>query len=328
MEANPFALPLDRQGFVVLDGGSATSLEARGHVLDDGLWSARLILDAPDEVRAMHRAFLEAGADCITTVGYQASFEGLARRGLDERQIVDALRASVALALDAKRAFLSENAAGGDRVVPIVAASAGPYGAYLADGSEYVGRYGIGRSQLRHFHERRFEVLAESGADLVAFETIPALVEAEAIADILHSSDRWAWVSFTCRDGSRLRDGSALAEAVGVVAGSSARVAGIGVNCTHPRFVDSLLGEAAGATSLPLIAYPNSGERYDRRRRSWSAPAPPRDWSADARRWAELGARVVGGCCRVGSEEVRAIREGLERWAADTAPLPRGNGGT
>lgn len=324
MEPNPLQRVLTAQGYVMLDGGSATTLEARGRVLDERLWSARLLLEAPDAVRAVHQAFLEAGADCISTVSYQASFEGFARLGLSDAETVRVLRLSVSLAQEAKRAFWSDERNRGSRREPIVAASAGPYGAYLADGSEYRGRYGVTKEALREFHARRCEVLADAGADVVAFETIPALEEADAIADIIRTADVWAWVSFSCGDGRRLWDGRTLSDAIRACLPSE-RLAGVGVNCTHPRLIDALIGEARAVTELPIIVYPNSGEMYDTRRRTWTAAPAERDWSADVRRWAALGARVIGGCCRVGPGDIRTMRTALDRWAAETRPLPPPN---
>ena len=324
MAPNPLQRVLTAQGYVMLDGGSATTLEARGRVLDERLWSARLLLDAPDAVRAMHQAFLEAGADCISTLSYQASFEGFARLGLSDAETVRVLRLSVSLAQEAKRAFWSDGRNRGGRREPIVAASAGPYGAYLADGSEYRGRYGVTKDALREFHARRCEVLADAGADVVAFETIPALEEADAIADIIRNTDVWAWVSFSCRDGRRLWDGRPLSDAIRACL-SSERLAGVGVNCTHPRFIDALIAEARAVTVLPIIVYPNSGETYDARLGTWTAGPAERDWSADVRRWAALGARVIGGCCRVGPGDIRTMRTALDRWAAETRPLPPPN---
>lgn len=315
MAPSPLEPFLTGQGYVMLDGGSATTLEAHGHVLDDRLWSARLLLEAPHAVGALHREFLDAGADCVTTVSYQASFEGFARLGLADAEIADVLRLSVSLALDAKRSFWSEPPTRAGRLEPIVAASAGAYGAYLADGSEYRGRYQVSRATLRDFHERRLDVLATAGADVVAFETIPSLAEADVIADILRTTDAWAWVSFSCGDGHRLRDGHTLAEAVRVLAPCE-RLVGVGVNCTHPRYIDALVGEATAVTDLPVIVYPNSGETYDVRRKAWRPSRQRRNWAADARRWASLGARVIGGCCRVGPAEIGIMRRALDRWAS------------
>ena len=314
---NPLTPFPDARGFAVLDGGLATALEERGHRLDTSLWSARLLLDAPDEIGAGHRAYLEAGADCITTASYQASFPGLEAAGLGDAEAEACLVRSVHLALDARDDFASER--GGLR--PLVAASVGPYGAYLADGSEYRGRYGVGRGELDHFHRRRFELLAASGADLIACETLPSAAEAEVLLGILDDVPGvWAWMSFACADASRLADGTPFVDAVGACS-THERVAAVGVNCTHPRFVAALLERAAEVTTLPLIAYPNSGEKYDATSRRWSGDAEPSRWLEGVETWLAAGARVIGGCCRVGPSDIRHLRARLVASRGGTGSL-------
>jgi homocysteine S-methyltransferase len=310
-ERSPFERFIESQGFVVLDGGLATALEAAGHRLDSALWSARLLLDAPEAIRAVHLAYLEAGADCITTASYQASFEGFEAAGLDDREAESLLRRSVDIARTAGDAFWAEPSNRAGRLRPIVAASAGPYGAYLADGSEYDGRYAIGRAALAAFHRRRLLVLADAGPDLVAFETIPSLAEAEVIAELLGDvRETWAWMSFTCRDGERLWDGSRVTDAVSAAL-AAPRLAAVGVNCTAPRHVSALVAAVRSATDLPVIVYPNSGEVYDAAARRWVGQAATEEWLASAHDWFDGGARVLGGCCRVGPQMIRRLRAEL-----------------
>jgi homocysteine S-methyltransferase len=309
---SPFAPFLESQGFLALDGGLATALEAAGHLLDTPLWSARLLLDAPDAVRAAHIAYLEAGADCVTTASYQASFEGFADAGLGLREAEALLRKSVELARDACETFWSLPANRSGRLPPIVAASAGPYGAFLADGSEYDGRYSVAREVLAEFHRRRLEVLADTPASLVAFETIPSLVEAEVITGLLAEvPETWAWITFSCRDAGRLWDRTPIETAVRTVI-SAPRLAGVGVNCTSPRHVTSLIDAVRSVTALPIIAYPNSGEVYDRDSHKWKGKPAGADWLAGASDWFAHGARVLGGCCRVGPLTIRKLRAALE----------------
>ncbi len=316
MPGNPFRRFLDEQGIVVLDGGLATALEADGYVLDSDLWSARLLLDAPEAVRAVHTAYLEAGADCITTATYQASFDAFGRLGVDAAAAADLMRGSVRLAVEARSAFWSEPVNRAGRLEPIVAASAGPYGAFLADGSEYDGRYGVDQDVLDTFHRARLEVLAETDADLIAFETIPSLPEVEVIAALLSETPAtWAWITFSCRDGRHLWDGSPVAEAARACSVGDG-VAGVGVNCTSPRFVVDLIDEIRGATDLPIIAYPNSGETYDAAAKVWTGQAVGSEWLAGALEWVGAGARVVGGCCRVGPDMIRELRGSVAELAS------------
>ena len=305
---NPLERLVREQGFFVLDGGLATTLEARGFDLDDPLWSARVLLEAPGAIRRVHLDFLEAGADCIVTSSYQATLEGFRRRGLSDSEAEELLRRSVRLGLEARDAFWSEPRNRRGRLRPLVAASVGPYGAYLADGSEYTGDYDLSDGELHAFHRRRFQILADAGADLLACETIPARREARVLLDLLEDSPgTWAWMSFSCRDGTRLSDGSRF-EAVVRDCEAAAGVAAVGVNCTSPRHVSSLIAEARRARDRFLLVYPNSGETWDPSTKTWSASPDSLDWGAAAREWHEAGAEGVGGCCRVAPDDIARVR--------------------
>ena len=278
---------------LISDGGLATELEARGHDLSDALWSARLLADAPHEIAAVHAAFFGAGAKIATTASYQASFEGFNAHGLGRDDTVRLLRRSVDLAVTAR------DEAGSGRWV---AASVGPYGAALADGSEYRGRYGLSVKQLENWHEPRLEVLAEAGADVLALETVPDVDEAEALVNVVRRLGVPAWLSYTT-DGGRTRAGQPLTEAFAVVVGVPEIVA-VGVNCCAPDDVLPAI-EVARQTGKPVIVYPNSGERWDDARRAWRGPS--RFSAALAGQWVAAGARIVGGCCRVRPGDIAGI---------------------
>jgi homocysteine S-methyltransferase len=278
---------------LIADGGLATELEARGHDLSDALWSARLLVDAPQEITAVHTAFFRAGATIATTASYQASFDGFAARGIGRDDTVRLLRRSVDLAKNARDAV-----AGAGHV----AASVGPYGAALADGSEYRGRYGLSVGQLRDWHRPRLEVLAGAGADVLALETIPDADEAEALVDLVRSLGVPAWLSYTI-EGTRTRAGQPLADAFAVAVGVPEIVA-VGVNCCAPEDVLPAIGPAR-ETGKPVIVYPNSGERWDSAQRAWvgSSRFSPRS----AARWLAAGARVIGGCCRIRPADIAGL---------------------
>lgn len=290
--AEGFAWP---SGSVLLDGGLATELEARGHDLSDPLWSARLLADAPQEIVAVHAAYFRAGAMIATTASYQASFEGFGARGLDRRETAGLLRRSVELAEAAR------DEAGADGL--LIAASIGPYGAALADGSEYRGRYGLTVAALTRWHRPRLEILAAAGADVLACETVPDVDEAQALVDLVRSVGKPAWLSYTI-DGGRTRAGQPLADAFAVAAGVDEIVA-IGVNCCAPDDVLPAITHAA-AVGKPVIVYPNSGERWDALRRRWIGPS--RFSTELAGQWIAAGARIVGGCCRIGPADIADLR--------------------
>jgi homocysteine S-methyltransferase len=281
---------------VVLDGGLATLLERRGHDLSSALWSARLLRDDPGAVEAAHREFFDAGAEVAITASYQASFEGFEAIGLDRDATIRLLRESVARAVAAR-----------DAVAPDgwVAASIGPYGAVLADGSEYRGDYDLDVAGLRQFHRPRLEVLAGAGADLLAIETLPCLAEVEAVLTELDGTGHTAWLSVSCAAGLT-RAGEPLAEAF-AMADDVAEVVAVGVNCTAPH--DVLDAVRAAAPVRPVLAYPNSGQGWDAERRQWVGDSAFD--AADVTAWVEAGARLVGGCCRVGPEDISALVSAL-----------------
>ena len=287
---------------LVLDGGLASELERAGADLSDELWSARLLLEDPDLIRRVHRAYVEAGADVAISASYQASFEGFARRGIDREGAARLMRQSVELAREAAEGSPTERRT-------LVAASVGPYGAVLADGSEYDGRYGLTVDELAAFHEPRLDVLLDAGADLLAVETIPSVVEAEAIVRLLDAREgaALAWVTFGCRDDEHLNDGTPIARAAELAASSPAVMA-VGVNCTPPRFVVGLLHRIRERLpDVPLVAYPNLGSTWDPVAHAWRAEGPRPDFGAGANSWLSEGATAIGGCCGTGPQDIRAV---------------------
>lgn len=308
---NPFAPILDAHGVVVIDGALATELERRGADLRDALWSARLLIDAPELIRAVHLDYLRAGADVLITASYQASIEGFQRRGLNEAQVATLFRLSVQLAAEAIEEYLAGFPARRKPRRPLIAASIGPYGAYLADGSEYRGDYGLSVEALMAWHRPRMAALARTEADLFACETIPCLAEAEALVRLLAEFPHMpAWLAFSCRDGATLASGEAMADAARLADAADAIVA-VGVNCTPPRYVEALLDEAGRVTDKALLCYPNSGESWDAAARCWVEGSGVTDFAEPARRWYAAGAELIGGCCRTTPADIAAIVKAL-----------------
>jgi homocysteine S-methyltransferase len=309
-DRDPLAPFLRQQGFFVLDGGLATELERHGIDLADPLWSARALIDAPQTIRRVHLEYFAAGADVATSASYQATFEGFALRGIGESSAASLMRLSVELAVAARDEFWSIASNRDGRLRPLVAASIGPYGAALADGSEYRGDYGLARAELATFHRTRMSVLADTNADLLAFETIPCRLEAEVLIELLAEFPRKrAWLSFSCRDSTRVSHGEPFAACVALTA-QSEQIVAVGLNCTAPSLVVPLLRSAA-ATPRPLLAYPNSGEVWDAGTRAWKPGAVDSGSNFPARRWHSAGARLIGGCCRTTPGDVRRIRSAL-----------------
>ncbi|MGW0482441.1 homocysteine S-methyltransferase [Nonomuraea sp. NPDC003214] len=284
---------------LVLDGGLSTHLEALGADLGDALWSARLLLEDPGLVRQVHADYFAAGADVATTASYQASIPGFRRRGLDLAEAERLIGLSVELAAQAR-----DEAGGG-----LVAASVGPYGAFLANGAEYTGDYDLDEDSLLAWHRPRWEILAASQADLLACETIPSYAEARALARLLAETPSVkAWVSFSCRDAARISDGTPIAEAAALFTGNP-QVVAVGANCTAPRHIPGLITELTG--KLPVVVYPNSGETWDAGGRRWLGLSDPLEYGQAAKEWQAAGAALIGGCCRTTPDHIREVRAHL-----------------
>jgi homocysteine S-methyltransferase len=294
---------------VLLDGGLATELEAAGAVLDTALWSAALLQSDPAAIRAAHRAYLDAGAEIVTSASYQASRAGFGRLGLSPAEADGLIVSSVQLAREACDAFAGCHPAMPPRRV---AASVGPYGAILHDGSEYTGNYGLSAEALREFHVGRLLLLDGAGADLLAVETIPSLAEARVLAALLARCRTPAWVSFSCRDEHSISDGTAIEDAARLFEGHPT-VFALGVNCTAPRYLPGLLERLReSAPDKILVAYPNAGEVYDAATREWSGTADTARFAHAAAEWFVAGASWIGGCCRIGPAHIASLRA---RWS-------------
>ena len=307
MGFSAFGHIIKKQGFVILDGALATELEARGANLNHLLWSAKLLTEDPSMIRQVHLDYLNAGANVITTASYQASFIGFEKQGYSSEDAIELMKLSVNLAIEARDIFLFENRNKNSQV-PIIAASLGPYGAALADGSEYTGYDDVSISTLRSFHAERLNVMLDTEADILAFETIPCLNEAMAIKELLHQyPSKKAWISFSCKDGLHLCSGALFEDAVKLLYDSN-EVIGIGVNCTAPQHIESLINVAVPLTQQLILVYPNKGEEYDPIQKKWevSAKSNP-DFIENAKVWIGAGANAIGGCCRTSPTEIQQL---------------------
>ena len=288
----------------MLDGGLSTALEQRGHDLSSALWTARLLLEQPAEVATAHEAYYRAGADVATTASYQASVPGLVAAGVPAEQAADVVRGAVRVARETRDRLADEL----DRPL-LVAASVGPYGAHLADGSEYRGRYGVTAGVLRDFHGPRLELLAAEQPDLLAVETIPDTEEAAVLVPLLAELGLPAWFGYAVAEDAT-RAGQPLEEAYAVLAGCPVLVAA-GANCSAPHEVARALDVAARVTGLPGVGYPNRGQTWDAAAKQWRGDggfdvASVAGWTA-----APTGAAFVGGCCQVGPADIADLRAAL-----------------
>lgn len=297
---------LKKYPLIVLDGAFATELERQGFSIRDELWSAVALYENPELVKAVHRSYLEAGADIIGSASYQATVPGFMKKGFTKKEAEELLKRSVRLVQEARDEFLSSPLCE-NRPVPLVAASVGPYGAYLADGSEYRGHYGVSEKELADFHRERLSVLLSQGPDILACETVPSLEEAEVIVSVLHEwPDAPAWISFSCRDEKYTCGGDLIARCAAVL-DKEKQVEAIGVNCTDPRYVEALIGEIRKETDKPVAVYPNRGEVWDAVNKKWAGS--PVSYGDYVEKWQKSGASLIGGCCRSTPEDIRQISE-------------------
>jgi homocysteine S-methyltransferase len=310
---NPIASILDHYPALVIDGALATELERRGCDLKDDLWSARILLEQPEIIKQVHLDYFKAGADCAITASYQATIEGFTKRGSTESEAIALIQKSVKLAKQARDEFWADESNRANRSKPFVAASVGPYGAFLADGSEYRGNYGLTKKELMDFHRPRMKALVEAGAGLLACETIPCLIEAQAVAQLLKEfPNTTAWISFTARDEKYTSEGQVFGDCVRQLE-DHPQIAAIGINCTSPKYISPLIRAAKKATEKPVLVYPNSGETYDAAKNDWDGDPVFHSFGEEAREWYDAGARLIGGCCRTTPEDIRVIAS----WARD-----------
>ncbi len=295
---------IDTNGIIVMDGALATELESRGANLNHSLWSAKLLTENPVLIKQVHYDYLLAGAKIITSASYQASFEGFAKHGYTRQQAAELMQLSVTLAIEARDEALKTGKVTG---YPLVAASVGPYGASLADGSEYRGDYGLSIEALKDFHRPRIAVLANSGADLLACETIPCLEEGIALVEVMQEfAGVPYWISFSCKDDAHVCSGQPFANCA-ALANQSGDFVAVGVNCTPPQFVASLAGITHAVTSKPVMVYPNKGETWDAVHKCWLPGKDHADFIAEAARWQQAGATIIGGCCRTSPQDIEAL---------------------
>ncbi|XP_017069704.2 LOW QUALITY PROTEIN: homocysteine S-methyltransferase 2 [Drosophila eugracilis] len=311
------------KGILVKCGGFSSQLanNVTEKVDGDPLWGSRFDATNPEAVIKTHLDFLRNGADIILTNTYQSSVEGFVKYlGVTKERGVELIQKSVHLAKEAKNQYLKETGSELESTLPLILGSIGPYGAYLHDGSEYSGSYAdkISKEQLKEWHRTRIEICLAAGVDGLALETLPCQMEAEAVAEFVldNCPEAHFWVSFQCKDEKHLASGESFAEAAlsiwRLVQSRKAenRLIGIGLNCVNPLDVTPLLTsltKAAGSDRIPLVVYSNRGEIYDAKLGDWTGTGE--EVVKFVPEWLQLGARVVGGCCRVYPTDVLAIRK-------------------
>lgn len=300
---------VSKRPYVVVDGALATELEARGCDLNSSLWSAETLLHKPELIYQVHLDYFLAGADVAITSSYQASVAGLQKHGLSEMEAHNLIKKSVDLAKNARAEVIRREP---ERKC-FIAGSVGPYGAFLSDGSEYTGNYRLTSDEMKHFHRSRINALVEADVDVLAFETIPSIHEAQDLLDLIQEfPEKTCWFSFTLKDENHLSDGTPLSEVLDLL-NTSAQVVAVGVNCVPEDLVSKAKKSMSALTTKPLLAYPNSGEVYDALSKTWSGErAQGKELDARVKEWYSLGGRLIGGCCRTTPNDIRTIKKALQ----------------
>jgi homocysteine S-methyltransferase len=308
---NPINNILNDFSLIILDGALATELENRGCNINDSLWSAKILAENPEIIEKVHYDYFISGADCAITSSYQATIDGFMQKGFTETEAISLIQRSVRIAKKARDDFWNDPENRINRPMPLVAGSVGPYGAYLADGSEYRGDYNISEEELINFHRPRIKILVDEGVDILACETIPNLLEAKAITKLLKEFPNvYCWISFSGKNDLEISDGTLISECAKYL-DNCEQVAAIGINCTAPAYVNSLIEEIKNNSKKPVIVYPNSGEEYDANSKTWHGDSSGCSYGCNAKNWFDKGAKLIGGCCRTTPEDISSIA----KWA-------------
>lgn len=303
---------------LVLHGPLGTELEARGYDVSGKLWSAKYLLENPEVIRELHETYLNDGSNILITSTYQATIPGLEAAGLNPSQAADIIRLTVQLAYQARESYwqnLSEEQKN-QTIYPLISGDVGPYAAYLADGSEYNGHYGdVTLQELKDFHRPRIQLFLEQEVDMLAVETIPNVLEVQALTELLSEEfpQVEAYMSFTAQEVGKISDGTPIKDVI-VLVETCSQIVAVGFNCTQPHLYDDLLQEIRSLTIKPLVTYPNSGETYDGTTQTWHHSHEGKCSLVDqSLKWIDLGAQIVGGCCRTRPTEIAALVQAIRK---------------
>jgi homocysteine S-methyltransferase len=295
-----------QKDLIILDGAMATELEKKGFNLNDELWSAKVLAEHPQAIKEVHFDYYRNGADAGTSASYQASIQGFAKKGYSAREAKDFIAYSMELLIEARKEWWEKEGKSQGRIFPLAVGSIGPYGAYLADGSEYTGSYSVSEKVLEEFHITRMEVLKEAGAELFALETFPCLYEAVVCANMMERMEADYYISFSFQNGNQINGGNTIKECVKALNGLK-YIKAIGVNCTQPQYVKEIIKNYKEVTSLPIVVYPNSGETYDALGKVWHGSKEQITYGEWAKDWYQAGASIIGGCCRTTPNDINQI---------------------
>lgn len=308
---NPIKPILEQKKYMIIDGALASELQRRGCDLNDSLWSAKVLIEQPELIQQVHYDYFKAGADCAITASYQATPMGFAQKGIELEESIKLIKTSVKLAQQAKMQYLNDIKQ--DKAL-LIAGSVGPYGAYLANGSEYTGDYQLSESEFIAFHKDRVTALIDAGVDILACETMPSFLEIKALVKLIQQFPMVnCWFSLTLKDQQHISDGTPLTEVIEYL-NSIEQIVSVGINCIALEKVTPALEVLSKLTSKPLIVYPNSGEQYDPTTKQWHKNHHHNcTFANQLDTWIKLGAKLIGGCCQTTPEDIVEIHQLLNK---------------
>lgn len=303
---------IEEQNTVIIDGALGTRLQEKGYDINDSLWSAKFLDENPLALKDIHKEYLEAGADCIITSSYQASIEGFEKKGFSKEKAEELILLSINLAKETRDEFWENLENKNNKSKPLVAASIGPYGAYLANGSEYTGNYNISKEELKNFHKKRLELIAKTSPDIFAVETIPSFEEAKVLCELLKEyKDIDSWISFSAKNEKHINSGEEIEKCIQYL-NEQDHITSVGINCTAPKFITPLIKEIKDNTSKPIVIYPNGGAKYNPISKQWeNSLTDEKEFAKMSHYWKTIGAKLIGGCCQTGPKEIKELRKVL-----------------
>jgi len=309
---NLFEQILENQRAIIIDGALGTQIQKNGYDVNDSLWSAKYLDENPEVIKEVHRQYLEAGADIIITSSYQASLEGFIKKGFSTQKAIDLMKLSINIALETRDEFWENYEEKDKRIKPLVAASIGPYGAYLADGSEYTGKYGISDEGLSDFHRKRLEILISTSPDILAIETMPLLSEVKIIVKLLKEFNKIpTWVTFSAKNETTTNANDNIKDCMTFLENEDC-ISAVGINCTAPQYIPKLIENIKSVSTKPIVVYPNGGSKYNPILKVWEkGEISALEYSKLSHLWFQKGAQIIGGCCETTPEEILNIRERL-----------------
>lgn len=302
---------LEKQNALILDGALGTQMQNHGFNINDSLWSAKFLDENPDAIKLVHKEYLEAGADCIISSSYQASLEGFLEKGFNEEKATHLISSSIKIAKDTRDEFW-ESYKNSDRLKPLIAASIGPYGAYLANGAEYSGNYEISEEKLSSFHEKRLDTIMQMHPDIIACETIPLFSEVKILSKLLEKYEHTtSWICLSAKNENLTNAGDNIEEVISWL-NTQKHIDAIGINCTAPQYISALIKKIKRISDKLIVIYPNGGSAYNPISKIWeSSLTDPEEFAKMAFLWNSLGADIIGGCCETTPKEIKKIREYL-----------------